>query len=128
MSAEKKKMMKFILKSGDGVEVIVEEDAAFQSNLLKKMVMDLGIEEPDSPMLAEALPITCLNGWTLQKVVDWCNSNRGQIFKPKGVYDDPRITLSTDDLKYLDVTNAQLKDLLLASLLILIENVTNSGS
>lgn len=111
MSSEKKQL-KFLLKANDDTEVTVEEDVAFQSNLLKKMAEDLGIEDPES-LLLEALPVSNVDGWTLLKIVDWCTTHRGEVFKPKDENEDQRITLTQADEEYLSMTNTQLLDVLL---------------
>ena len=119
--APSKKLMKITLKSSDGKEFVVEEDAAFQSNLLKKMISDLGIEDPDSPLLAEALPISSVDSWTLEKILDWCTKHRHELYKPKEEHEDPRIQLTKEDEEYMDVTSEQLLAILLVFLFELIE-------
>ena len=108
-----KKMMTFILEAKDGVQIKIEEDAAFQSNLIKKMVEDLGIEDANSPGLEEAIPVHNLDGWTLQKIVDFCVAHRGEVYKPREDHEDPRLVLSQADKDYLNVSSAQLLDLLM---------------
>lgn len=60
--------LKFILKSNDDQEFHVQGDVAYQSNLIKKMVSDLGITDPDDKALKDALPISNVDGWTLKKI------------------------------------------------------------
>lgn len=116
-TAEKKprRMLKLKLRANDGVEISVDEDVAFQSHLLKKMVSDLGITDPDSELLHDALPVTNVDGWTLLKIVEWCTVHRGEVFKPKEDHEDPRVTLTKEDEEYMDVTSAQLLNILLVS-------------
>ena len=114
------KMMEFTLLANDGETIEVPEDAAFQSNLLKKMVSDLGISSADDARLTDALPISNVNGWTLKKVVEWCEAHRGETYKPKEEHEDPRISLTDADKEYMDVTSEQLKDMLMVRVFSLI--------
>ena len=108
-----KKMMEFSLLANDGEKVTVQEDVAFQSNLLKKMVSDLGISSSDDAMLSDSLPISNVNGWTLNKIMEWCTVHRGETYKPKEEHEDPRITLTNEDRVYMDVTSDQLHAMLM---------------
>ena len=111
-----KKLLQFTLKANDGEKITVPEDAAFQSNLLKKMVSDLGISSSEDAMLSEALPVSNVDGWALKKILDWCETHRGETYKPKEEHEDPRIRLTEADKEYLDVTSEQLYSMLMVRL------------
>lgn len=106
------KKLSFILKSNDGEEITVEQEVAFQSNVIKKMVADLQITDPDDKVMSDPLPISNLDGWTLRKIRDWCQAHQGEVFVPKEPYEDQRMTLSEEEKKFLAVNNKQLFALL----------------
>lgn len=110
-------MLNFILEANDGTMITVEEDVAYQSNLIKKMVENLGLQDSESSILSEPLPITNIDGWALQKIFDWCTKHRGEVFQPKEEHEDPRITLTKEDEEYLDMSNDQLLSVLLVGFL-----------
>ena len=77
------KVRQLSLVTSDGKEFLVDEDAAFQSNLLRKMVDNLsglngGAEEDtdNNQVLKESLPLTTITSAVLEKILEWCYDHR----------------------------------------------------
>ena len=116
---EAPKKMEFVLMANDEEKIQVSEDVAFQSILLCKMVSDLGITGSDDNLLKEPLPVSNVDGWTLKKILEWCESHRGETYKPKEEHEDPRITLTAEDKEFMDVSSEQLYAMLMVRLIFL---------
>ena len=109
---EMKAMMKFVLKSDDGKEFTLTQDVAFQSNLIKKMIEDLGIDDPESPMLTEPLTVSNVDAWTLEKIIEYCTRNRGTAYKVKSGSECQRVNLTSWDEQWMEVESDQLLSML----------------
>ena len=113
-SSDSKKMMTFSLEANDGFVITIQEDVAFQSNLLKSMYIDR-CEDPNPP--TPVLPLANVDGPTLQKIIDWCTQHRGEVYKPKEEHEDPRINLTKEDEEYMNVSSETLLAILLVGVL-----------
>lgn len=107
------------LKSNDGELFKVPEDVAFQSSLIKKMPSHIGITETSDNRASGTFTVSNVDGWTLRKIIDWCQAHRGEVFKPKKEHEDQRVDLTEQDEEYLKVSGIQLKQILDVGLILL---------
>lgn len=103
-------MLQLTLRTNDGEEFSVDKDILCHSHLFKNMLIDLGIDG-DKPSV-EPLTLTAVNGWTLQKIIDWNVTHKDLPFRELGEDENPRVELTEEDEALLDVTDEQLLDIL----------------
>lgn len=103
----------FYIQGCDGPKFKISEQAAQQSELLKNLISNLGYNNNTSEK--EPIPLANVQAEILEKIVAWCEHNRGE---PKPVRDESvplQVTIPAWDERFLDVDNSQLFDLLVAA-------------
>lgn len=83
------------LSSSDGEVFTVEVEIAKQSNTIKTMLEDLGMDEEDD----EAVPLPNVNAAILKRVIQWCTYHKDDPPPPE---DDENKEKRTDDISSWD--------------------------
>ena len=79
----KNKMKSFNIKTSDDQTFNVDWEVARQSQTIRTMLDDLGIDEDGDSEDTIPLPNEEITGPVFKKVLDWCEKNRGkQEYKP----------------------------------------------
>lgn len=83
------------LSSSDGEIFEVDVEIAKQSNTIKTMLEDLGMDEEDD----EAVPLPNVNAAILKRVIQWCTFHKDDPPPPE---DDENKEKRTDDISSWD--------------------------
>lgn len=102
-------MSNITLLSSDNKEIIVKKDVIICSKLIKNMLEDINDDDDD------VIPIPNINGKILNKVIEWCEYHKKDFNNEDNEGNIKNTNIEDWDLKYIDIDQETLFDIILAS-------------